>query len=96
MISMGKNTDVGYVQNIWKFGIVGSIVIYYLNYKVFKLAYRYSNSSLEKIISIIMAIMFFIYLIKLNPLGYTQASVIMFPILFKIIYDNNSIIAVKN
>lgn len=96
MISMGKNTDVGYVQNIWKFGIVGSIVIYYLNYKIFKFAYRYSKSSLGKTISIIMAIMFFIYLIKLNPLGYTQAAVITFPILFKIIYDNNSITAVKN
>ncbi len=96
MVSIGKNTDVGFVQNIWKFGIIGSIFIYYLNYRVFKLAYKYSKNSFGKTMSIVMAIMFFMYLIKLNPLGYTQAAVITFPILFKIIYDNNSIVIVKN
>jgi len=89
MVLIEKNTDVGYVLNIWSYGAIGSIIIYYMNYKIFKTAYKCSKNQMNKTIVFILAIMFFIFMVKLNSLGYGQASVITFPLLFKIIHDQN-------
>lgn len=90
MILIGENTDVGYIYNIWQFGIIGSVIIYYMNYKIFKLSYKNSRNPMNKAIVSFLLVMFFIYMIKLNSLGYSQASVITFPLLFKIIHDRNT------
>jgi len=90
MILINRNTDLGYIQNIWRYGIIGSLIIYIINYKIFKLSYILSKNKMQKTIVIILGFFFFVYMIKLNSLGYSQASVITFPLLFKVINDSNT------
>lgn len=84
MALINRNTDVGYVQSIWSFGIVGSIMIYSLYAKLMLKAKRY-----QKYRSIMLAnlALFFIYQIKLNSIGYSQSNVILLPIIFSIFYQ---------
>lgn len=74
------NSDVGYIRNIWSFGIMGSIFLYLYYVKIFYDSYKLGHKE-YKSLTIALAIMFFVYLIKLNPIGYSMATVIIIPIL---------------
>ena len=74
-----RNSDVGYIQNIWQFGIIGSLIIYRVYFNLFSgktIDNNYSVIALALIVSIA------VYLIKLNCLGYSMASVIFVPMVF--------------
>lgn len=84
---IGLNSDIGYVEMIWKFGILGSILIFGFFIKLFKDAYNASDNYVKKIIVIFLTISFFVYTFKLNAIGVNQASIIIFVICFKIMDD---------
>lgn len=86
MALLKRNTDVGYVQSIWRFGIIGSVIVYYSNYRLMR------NVKVKKNISdaFINAniVMFFLYQIKLNSLGYSQAGIVLIIMLMSfLIFD---------
>lgn len=78
MLLVNTNTDIGFIQNIWSYGIIGSIILYGSFVYLFIIAYK-NAKDLKKII-IVFGITTIIYMIKLNCVGYTQASVIFIPI----------------
>lgn len=95
-LAINKNSDMGYIQNIWQFGIVGSIMIYAFYIRLFKNAIKkleWPDKTMLKTILIMMAI----YLVKLTCFGYSQASVIFGPICILATYygSNNRSIALK-
>lgn len=84
-VAILKQSDVGYIQNLWMYGIVGSILLYLFYLNMFKIAIKELNwpdNALMKALSIMIAI----YLIKLTPLGYSMASVIFGPLCFMVAY----------
>lgn len=86
---IGINSDVGYIRNIWQFGLVGSILEYGAYISLFKRAAIVVD---DEYIPLFRAwtIMIFLYLIKLNCFGYSMAATVFLPILFYAIYSNNS------
>lgn len=74
-----KNTDVGYIQYIWYYGIVGSVLLYLIYYKLLRYSVKLNTWPDNKLFQAIL-IMIAIYLVKLTCLGYSMASVIFFPI----------------
>lgn len=77
---IGINSDVGYIRNIWSFGLIGSIIIYGYYLAIFRDSYVIGLKR-YKTLTIVLAIMYFVYLIKLNPIIYSMATVIIIPIL---------------
>lgn len=85
-VAIDHNSDVGYVQSLWLYGIVGSIFLYSFYVSMFKTAIKslnWPNNSLMTAILLMIAI----YMIKLTPLGYSQASVVFGPLCFLAAYQ---------
>lgn len=76
-----KHSDVGYIQNIWQFGIIGSILLYIFFYKLLKEAYRFLSWPDSTMIRCFI-LMISVYMIKLTCLGYSMASIVFAPICF--------------
>ncbi len=77
-IEMGS--DVGYIQDLWKYGIVGALIQYSAYLKLFRSVSK-SNSRIASF-GLVITIIVAIYLIKLNCLGYSMAAVVYLPIAF--------------
>ena len=78
-LAIHKQSDVGYIQNIWQYGIIGSFLLYLFYWKMFILAIQnlqWPESALIKAITVMVAV----YLIKLTCLGYSMASLIFMPL----------------
>ncbi len=89
IILIGRSSDVGYVANIWKFGIIGSAFLYSILIRLFYYSYTACRSSQNRYIILFLSISFFLYLIKSNALGINPGTITIFMICFKIIYDNS-------
>lgn len=89
--AINVGTDVGYVQNIWQYGIVGSIVLYIAYTKLFMMAEQNVKSKYPGLIFALF-IMVAIYMIKLNCIGYTMASTVFMPFLMAcVVLEKDSI-----
>lgn len=91
MILIDKNSDVGYIQSIWRFGIIGSLLIYGAYCGFFRSIRRIKQSYSALVIA--NNIIFFLYQIKLNSLGYSQAGIVLFAICFSmlVLRDNKEV-----
>ena len=77
--SLGRGaTDIGYVQCIWRFGLIGTTLLLYGFFRVFKLGYVKANSKEQKCFSICAGIIFFVYLYKLYSIGNPCGNFIIF------------------
>lgn len=74
-----KAVDMGYIQNIWKFGIIGSSMLYF--YYILPLAMWYKKRVKESIIALVILVVLGIYLFKLNLFGYGIGSTVFMPII---------------
>lgn len=84
-----RNTDVGYIRNIWQYGILGSIILYGSYFYLFRNA-KTLAIGIEKSILDGFLLFIIIYLVKLNCLGYSMAAVIYLPlVLFEITEGEN-------
>lgn len=84
-MAINHNSDVGYIQNLWTFGIIGSILIYAFYYQLFRKAFlrlQWPDSIMLRTILIMMII----YLVKLTCFGYSQASIVFGPLCLLAIY----------
>lgn len=81
-------TDVGYVQYIWYYGIVGSFIMYYFYYQMLHYSMKatiWPESKMYKAILFMIAV----YLVKLTCLGYSMTSVIFVPLCLYAISSRN-------
>lgn len=78
-LAINHNSDVGYIQNIWQYGIIGSALLYAFYINMFRMAIRRVNWP-DSIMLRTILIMIGIYLVKLTCFGYSQASLIFGPI----------------
>lgn len=95
--AINHNSDVGYIQYIWKHGLLGSFLLYYIYYKLFKSAKLKQQWPYSTFV-IALSAMVLVYLVKLTCLGYSMASVIFIPICLYFIVTNekNKSIALNN
>jgi len=90
-----RGTDVGYVQNIWQYGILGSsLIIYFYAYAFKKWIAKATDYS--KLFAILLCVMMAIYMIKLNCFGYGQAATIYMPIMLYALYTEYHEDLIKN
>lgn len=92
MILINRNTDIGYIQNIWLYGIVGTIIICaswisfgkcaILNYK--------AKNTWEHVYIKCLLIVIFVYQIKLNTWGYSMAGVVYYTVFMSMACSNDS------
>lgn len=79
--AIAKGSDVGYVQNIWQFGMVGSVLLYLAYFQLFRKA-RLNTKNVYPGMAAALFAMVALYMIKLNCLGYSMASTVFLPVLF--------------
>lgn len=60
-----RGVDSGYIQCIWRYGIIGTILLFVGYIRVFHLSYNSINCKGVKVISLCFMIVFFTYLFKL-------------------------------
>lgn len=77
-----RNTDVGYIQSIWKYGVLGAFYIYYTIIKLILNIIKIENDFKDILLANIL--MFLLYQIKLSSLGYSQAGIILITLCFYI------------
>jgi len=81
-----KSMDMGYFQNLWKFGIIGSVLLY--SYYLFPLSRWYKKKDRNSIIAIMIFMVLAIYLFKLNVFGYGIGTTVFMPM---IMFELNTI-----
>ena len=95
--AISKTVDMGYDQNIWMFGIIGSLILYYFYLKPIKIWCKAIKS--EKILAVAICVILFAFLIKLNLFGYGISTVVIITVFMGRLIDidimNNDIIAVN-
>ena len=83
------NSDMGYIQNIWNFGIIGSLLLYAFYITLFRSAWK-QLIGIDSILIKTILFMVAIYMIKLTCLGYSMAALIFVPMCFYAISIPNS------
>lgn len=83
--AIGVNSDVGYIQNIWQVGLIGSILLYSSYFGIFNHA-RKNTAKQYPGLFIALLVVVAIYMIKLNCLTYSMASTVFLPFIFCCIY----------
>ena len=73
------HTDIGYVQCIWRYGIIGTVMILLSYANLFIKMYKWSNIyKYLKCYALCAGVIFFLYLYKLYSLGNMGANIIIF------------------
>lgn len=82
-------SDVGYVDIVWMLGLLGAFLLFMLYIYIFILAFISAKNKFERIVVFLLIVSFWLYMFKLNSLGFNPASIITFPICYMIIYNRN-------
>lgn len=83
---IGFHSDVGYINLLWIYGIVGSIVILAIFVSLFYTAYKRSVYKSQKFLAVFIAISYVVVLLKAILLGYNPGVMVTYIILFSLIY----------
>ncbi len=78
---IGRYTDMGYIQNIWRYGIVGCVLIYGFWISLLKAAYRNGKDGEDRVLAVCIGAILFIYQLKLNTWGFSMAGMVYYPLL---------------
>ena len=84
-----EHSDVGYVNELWKAGIIGSILLYYSIYYIIKIALINTKNNYYKAMFITFAIASFTFLIKATIFSYNPGIVIIYTLSLMTIYIDN-------
>ncbi len=87
LISYG--VDNGYINSIWNFGLIGTILLLFGYFRMFKLSYSQSKMKINKAISAVMGMLFFLYLFKVYSLDNFGGIVLLFGIISVILTRGN-------
>lgn len=83
-----EHSDVGYVNELWKTGIIGSFLLYYFIHYLIKNAVQNSNSNKYKGMFIFFEIAVFVFMIKATIFTYNPGNVIIYTLALMAIYTN--------
>ena len=87
---LDRNTDMGYIQSIWRYGIIGSIINYSFLIALCRCAYKRKADNEEGMLVILMGVLIFVYQLKLNTWGYSMAGVVYYTVLMGIAMNDKS------
>ena len=88
---LGFHSDVGYINIVWEYGIVGSFIFYTGNIKIFLRAYK-NTLDTQKYTVIFLAVSYFAVSFKGVTLGYSPGSVVNYLMCFMLIYYGNNFV----
>ena len=71
----GRTVDMGYIQNLWMFGIVGSVLLYAFYLKAIGLWWKKIKE--ERALALSVAVVIFVFFLKLNLFGYGISTVVL-------------------
>lgn len=77
MANLSRGIESGYIQCIWRYGLIGTVLLFLGYINLFIMAYKNSNGNVKKCISLSFMVIFFIYLIKLFSLYNTGANIMI-------------------
>lgn len=72
--------DVGYIQCLWRFGLIGTVLLFLGYINMFRTVYKKCFRLLDKCIIISVLLIFFIYLIKLYSISNSGGNILIFGI----------------
>ena len=75
-----KSSDVVYIQNIWLYGLIGSVLLYMAYYVLFKETLHVSTRIYKGMV-VSFATVVFLFLVKNDCLGYSMPMLVIMPIL---------------
>lgn len=87
LISYG--VDNGYINSLWNFGLIGTILLLLGYFHMFKLSYSLSEKKMDKAISAVIGTLFFIYLFKVYSLDNFGGIVLVFGVITVILTRSN-------
>lgn len=73
-------TDIGYIKSIWRFGVIGTILLLVGYISLFYKLYKSSNIKKNKCIALCFSLLFFLYMIKLLAYHFPGPNFILFGI----------------
>jgi hypothetical protein len=83
---IGINTDIGYIEMIWKYGVFGSLMVYSAYFGLIKQVRKHNDEYLRYgIIAIFVVIS--IFQIKTNLIGVNAVTILLTIILLKYVTD---------
>nr|WP_317354378.1 hypothetical protein [uncultured Agathobacter sp.] len=85
-----KHSDIGYINEIWLWGIIGCALLYGTLIKIAKNLLRKSNPSIFKFTAIYTISAFIVFNIKGIALGYNPGAVVMLLLIFVFTWYSNN------
>ena len=82
---IGFHSDVGYINYLWEFGVIGTIVLVYGIYRLYSSAYKLAAGK-EKFVVLFLAVSYIVVLFKAILIGYNPGVVVNYIMLYAIIY----------
>ena len=72
--------DNGYINCIWNFGLIGTVLLLFGYIRMFKMVYNKSDYSYNKAISVAYTVIFFVYLVKIYSIDNFGGNTLIFGI----------------
>lgn len=85
-----ENSDVGYVNDLWIGGIIGSAILYLAFLTIFKSAFKSAKGFAFKSLVLFLWVCFLIFQIKANSITFSAGLNTTLPILFYIIHHSKN------
>ena len=82
------HSDVGYVNQIWTFGLVGTILLYIPFVSVMVKAFK-NNHTLLRVLLVTFTILFFLIMIKFDVITYNPGSPVFLSIILFLMKEGN-------
>lgn len=83
------HSDVGYVNDLWMGGIVGSLLLYGAFALLFVAAFKSAKEKHMKLLVLFFAASMLAFQVKANATMFNAGTVVMLPMLFFMIYDGS-------
>lgn len=77
MANLSRGIESGYIQCIWRYGLIGTMLLFIGYINLYIMAYKSSNENFKRCISLSFMAIFFIYLIKLFSIYNTGANIMI-------------------
>ena len=84
---IGKNSDIGYVEIIWRYGVIGSILLYVSYFNLMRKA-RSDNKMYNQIVLYILIVLVLFHM-KINILGVNSTTIVANLVLFSLLSYNS-------
>jgi hypothetical protein len=84
------NSDIGYINIIWKFGIIGLVLVSAIYISTFSKAYKITKDPMKKIVVLFLIVSLVIYMVKSETIKASPGTYLLFILCYAIIFDENS------